>query len=649
MQSVGVRSIDLSRGPGGFGFTLSSQGPCVLSCILASSPAHKAGLRPGDQILYVNGSSVEKSPHEQVVKLIARSPNGVVNLGVRNSTDSGSQLAMPSAEGHETSEEEVESDNILNRVDKVVEELKSGSLLVNTPSSLRRGGFANPSDQIINEDEIVSDEELKASFSETLRSESSSDSVFLEQSNVDKRRSSEGDGSGRAGTQTLNRLLYPALTPATPTQSEQSDMNNTEPDLRAVVGYLGSIELPASSSLQTASLNAIRSCVRRLRAQKKVHVMFLLEVSGLGIQLIDSTGKSIVTYPIKSLAFTGVCSDDKRVFGIVTRKSSEGNRPNSWHSTNDKMDKANTVNCSCHVFSVDPEIALHKDHVSIAQKFHINCTPSSGDDDCNQFLSSSSSILQSINGLFEQRIESQSTDGMGTLLQSHSSSQSERSDSEALPQEQGHPDAMLDTHSAQSDSDVQPARHQSIINECVMKTPNHRIRVRVTDGGEVPSKNSEQEPFRHRVVPLQKDFPIVQKKEKNENQNRDSKVHNIGSERDWNDDVFVADNGIHKSDEQDNTSSVEGSPDSHMSSNSKENVDEHDGIMRMSNSKFYVNHLTRLSHSAEVGIWNYSKIFYKLLHNFNIVLQEHLSSKLKHANELYKNDNNVSCEIQYLE
>lgn len=613
MQSVGVRSVDLSRGPGGFGFTLSSQGPCVLSCILASSPAHKAGLRPGDQILYVNGSSVEKSPHEQVVKLIARSPNGVVNLGVRNCTDSVSQLPMPSPEGHETSEEDVENDNILNRVDKVVEELKSGSLSVSTPSSLHRGGFANVSDQIINEDEIVSDEELKASFSETLRSESSSDSVFLEQSNVDNRRASEGDGlPGRAGTQTLNRLLYPALTPARPTQSEQSEMTNIEPDLRAVVGYLGSIELPASSSLQTASLNAIRSCVRRLRAQKKVHVMFMLEVSGLGIQLIDSSGKSIVTYPIKSLAFTGVCSDDKRVFGIVTRKSSEGNRPNSWHSTNDKMDMANTVNCSCHVFSVDPEIALHKDHVSIAQKFHINCTPSNRDGECERFLSSSSSILQSINGLFKERMESQSTDGMGTLLQSHSSTQSERSDSDALQEERGHLNAMLDTHSGQLDNNVQPERNESVINECVMETPNHRIRVRVTDGGDVPNEKSgdEQEPFRHRVVQIQKDFPIVQKKEKYENQNLDFKVHNTMSERDWNGDVFAADNGSHKSDEQDNTSSAEGSPDSHMSSNSKGNMDGHDTIVRMSNSKFYVNHMTRLSHSAEVS----AELFLKLLY-----------------------------------
>lgn len=45
--SYGIRTVELPRGPGGFGFTLSGQGPCILSNIVVGSPADRAGLKPG--------------------------------------------------------------------------------------------------------------------------------------------------------------------------------------------------------------------------------------------------------------------------------------------------------------------------------------------------------------------------------------------------------------------------------------------------------------------------------------------------------------------------------------------------------------------------------------------------------------------------
>ena len=80
--SYGMRTVELIRGHTGFGFTLSGQGPCILSNILPESPASRAMLRSGDHVIAVNGKNVSKSGHDEVVKLIGNS-TGVLKLQVR--------------------------------------------------------------------------------------------------------------------------------------------------------------------------------------------------------------------------------------------------------------------------------------------------------------------------------------------------------------------------------------------------------------------------------------------------------------------------------------------------------------------------------------------------------------------------------------
>ena len=405
-KEIPIRTVGLHRKPEGFGFTLSSQGPCVLSCILAGSPAHRAGLKPGDQIIEVNGTSVEQTAHEQVVKLIASSPDGMVRLGIRKRAEIQRQSMNEDKMNSKNSEEAVIKDTILNRVDKVVEELRTGQLFgdsLTLRQTLSNGKF-------ISEEEVVSDEELKASFCESMRSESSVPGSSPGQSYSSSRRSSEGDVASISSSPKLSRLLYPTMTPLK--SHVQADID-LEPELRSIVGYLGSIELPAASSLPAASLTAIRNCVRRLRAQQKVHVFFVMEISLIGIKLVDNEKRTIVTYPLKSLAFTGLCSDDKRVFGIVTRKTNEADKVNNqqsnWHAQNNhKIDMQSTVNCSCHVFSVNPELRPHEAHLCVAEKYGIQCTPRNGEGGCVEFPGSSSTILKTITGMFKERRGSES-------------------------------------------------------------------------------------------------------------------------------------------------------------------------------------------------------------------------------------------------
>lgn len=79
--NYGVRTVELSRGKNGFGFTISGQQPCILSCIVPGSPAENAGLRAGDYLVAVEGQSVSKVPHDDVVRLIGAS-TGILKLQI---------------------------------------------------------------------------------------------------------------------------------------------------------------------------------------------------------------------------------------------------------------------------------------------------------------------------------------------------------------------------------------------------------------------------------------------------------------------------------------------------------------------------------------------------------------------------------------
>lgn len=79
--SYGIRTVELTRGQLGFGFTLSGQGPCILSSIVEQSPASKAHLKPGDHVIAVNGQNVSKTCHDDVVKLIGNS-TGLLKLQI---------------------------------------------------------------------------------------------------------------------------------------------------------------------------------------------------------------------------------------------------------------------------------------------------------------------------------------------------------------------------------------------------------------------------------------------------------------------------------------------------------------------------------------------------------------------------------------
>lgn len=75
-QPTGRFSVELVRGPAGFGLTLSGgrnvsgDAPLAVHGLLKDGPAQRCGLQAGDLVLYINGQSTQGLTHAQVVERI---------------------------------------------------------------------------------------------------------------------------------------------------------------------------------------------------------------------------------------------------------------------------------------------------------------------------------------------------------------------------------------------------------------------------------------------------------------------------------------------------------------------------------------------------------------------------------------------------
>ncbi|XP_031415883.1 regulator of G-protein signaling 12b isoform X2 [Clupea harengus] len=418
-----VRAVEVARGRTGYGFTLSGQSPCVLNCVLKGSPADYMGLRAGDQILSVNDINVSKASHEDVVKLIGRC-SGVLYLVVAethqrhhhhhhhnhshahhphyhhqhtDSCSSDEELAYHDPRGAWPTRSKVDSKTLgINRAERVVAEMQSGGIF----SMIFEGACSSHSSSSSERATAVSSSAAKPKGKPHALSESEA----LPQPSL-RRHCSQPD---LLSEEELAQVLHAddsvfldtfEVEPPSPAglpDSPGDDILN----VGMVVGYLGSIELAsAGGSLESDSLQAIRGCMRRLRAEQKVHSLVLLQVMLDCVRLRSERGHVLATYPAEKLAFSAVCPDDRRFFGLVTMQATDEYRPR------EEVDETD-LRTSCHVFLVDPELCHHKIHQSITRRFGFDCTPDPDTGGCLEFPPTSQALLQFVSVLYRDMGES---------------------------------------------------------------------------------------------------------------------------------------------------------------------------------------------------------------------------------------------------
>ncbi|XP_040275106.1 regulator of G-protein signaling 12 isoform X1 [Bufo bufo] len=368
-----LRSVEVARGRTGYGFTLSGQSPCVIGSVIKESPAEFVGLKPGDHICAVNDISVKNASHEDVVKLIGKC-SGVLHMviaeGARPIDSCSSDEEIAFFEGKTLLKPRPDSKTLgINRAERVVEEMQSGgifSMIFENPVS---GGKTN------HQNEKHRLRSMSASCYEMRRDKTNHNLDFLSKDEISKMINSDS-----AFTNGLQNL-------------EDFELDASILNVGMIVGYLGSIELPSTSSnLEYDSLQAIRGCMRRLRAEQKIHSLVLMKIMHDNIQLCNDKAGVIAVYPAEKLAFSAVCPDDRRFFGLVTMQSSDDQSL--------AQEEEGVLRTSCHVFMVDPELFHHKIHQGIARRFGFECTPDPDTNGCLEFPPSSLPVLQFVSVLY---------------------------------------------------------------------------------------------------------------------------------------------------------------------------------------------------------------------------------------------------------
>ena len=456
-----VKTVDVTRGKSGYGFTISGQHPCVLSCIVNNSPADRVGLRPGDYLMSVNGQDVSKFGHDEVVRMVGMS-TGTLTIQVAenyNSSDSSDDEYHPRTKSKYPSRvkrsqrygekmEKLLSD--INQRDRYcpdghshdpnsrplpkteIPKARTSRPRLHTPvgaenheilsegrSVIEAGGgvFKVPFQKSVSASNVPAASRLPLQRVEPKQAfiKSTSHGQFrnVPHNNHPSRMVDNHMYSNFSPTslqQIINHSLnsYSAANEAFILNEDDFDDADEEEQLnpnggviRIIVGYIGSLEMPGDANQPHVRIQSFRNAVRRLRVEQKIHTLVLMTVSVVGVKLTNMNGADIALYPVKRLAFCGVCPDDRRFFGIVTLNKINGDGDDSSEDDSPR----NSGSSSCHVFMVDPEMSVHSVHAQKARSFGLTCTVDQHTQRCSEFPRSTTPVILSISNLYKDRPE----------------------------------------------------------------------------------------------------------------------------------------------------------------------------------------------------------------------------------------------------
>ncbi|EAT40963.1 AAEL007358-PA, partial [Aedes aegypti] len=347
--SYGIRTVEVNRGYNGFGFTISGQQPCILSCIVANSPADMAGLRAGDFLISVNGLNVSRLPHEAVVQLIGNTC-GAIKMAIAENYYSDSsdedilfqgsqQRSRPKYPHHKTK---------FHRTTTVGKQS-------NVPQADLVGTCESATAMVVNDSPTAYN---------VIHSPNASNSCDISNVSAMVREGPEGS------------LEY-----------------------KAIVGYLGTIEMPkqiaTSSKLQT-----VRSCIRKMRQEKRNPTTVLMTILPSCLNLINTSNAIIAKYSSVRLNYVSSSSEnDNRYFGLVTSAIyADGLMCENSDILNQRKDVV--ISNSCHVFVIDSKLVEHPVHLEKADLFKIICTKDPISNLCLEFPSNSEYVVNLIRSMY---------------------------------------------------------------------------------------------------------------------------------------------------------------------------------------------------------------------------------------------------------
>lgn len=353
--NYGKRVVDVCRSVNGFGFTISGQKPCILSCIVKNSPADSAGLRAGDFLMSVNNANVSKLPHDVVVQLINNSL-GTIRLAIAENYFSDS------------------SDD----------ETATGWQNENARSSDGRGRRPK-----------YPHHKVKLLRSQQQHQQSQINPNRMRKSTDEPDAGGTGDDLDQGDNVSAYNIIHSVHASndrdinnvSAMVSSTKSDTNDCEePNLfqleyRTVVGYLGTIEMP-KQIVSNSKFQTVRSCIRKMRQEKRQPTVVLMQILPNCLKLYNADNVLLAKYPAGRLSYVSsnhsgssaapaaamAANDgDMRFFGLVTSATYADGRICDWASataaTSNRSDVV--VSNSCHVFVIDLKLIDHAEHFTV--------------------------------------------------------------------------------------------------------------------------------------------------------------------------------------------------------------------------------------------------------------------------------------------
>ncbi|XP_035900546.1 regulator of G-protein signaling loco isoform X2 [Anopheles stephensi] len=419
-SNYGNRTVEVNRGTNGFGFTISGQQPCILSCIVAGSPADLAGLRAGDFLISVNGLNVSKLPHESVVQLIGTT-HGTIRMAIAEnyySDSSDEDILFHGAQQQRTRPK-------YPHKTKFSRAATQGTMVVNgagmagcssngAADRIMTHGATSPIKPLMLSGENVQEElsvngnvspqpGAAATAYNVIHSPNASNSCDI--SNVSAMVRSVQLGTGPCDDSTA---LVRAAGSAGQCPSQEGLL-----EYQAIVGYLGTIEMPkqiaTSSKLQT-----VRSCIRKMRQEKRNPTTVLMTILPSCLNLTNTSNNLIAKYASARLSYVSSSSEsDNKYFGLVTSAIYADGLMCDSADVLSHPRKDVVISNSCHVFVIDGKLVDHEVHLEKAALFRVVCTKDPITNLCLEFPSNSEYVVNLIRSMYSLK-SPMKTDGGST-------------------------------------------------------------------------------------------------------------------------------------------------------------------------------------------------------------------------------------------